>query len=108
VPFLLGWAMTTAFVLATAPIFRAGSLDAAWHVYQGLAILPDPEWISRARPIILAALAAFLLPASQGIVARLNERPTTVIAAARAIRNSIPRCSGIRPASFSNRASSRG
>src|SRR5947209_4362404 len=37
-PFLLGWAVTTAFVLATAPIFRAGSLEAAWHVYQGLAI----------------------------------------------------------------------
>ena len=68
--------------MATTPIFRAGSLEAAWHVYQGLAVLPDPDWFNRARPIIVAALVAFLLPASQDIVARLNERPRTRIAVA--------------------------
>src|SRR3954449_8911769 len=37
-PYLAGWALVVAFALATTPIFRAGSLEAAWHVYQGLAI----------------------------------------------------------------------
>jgi len=80
-PFLLGWAMTAVFVLLTGVIFRAGSIEAAWHIYQGLAILPDLGLIGRAAPIIVAALCAYLLPASQEIVAWLNERPRTVCAA---------------------------
>ena len=39
-PNWLGWAMTAVFGLLTGVIFRAGSLDAAWHIYQGLAIAP--------------------------------------------------------------------
>ena len=79
-PSLLGWALTVVFVLLTCVIFRAGSLEAAWRIYQGLAILPDLERVGRAAPIIIAALVAFLLPASQDIVARLTERPKALIA----------------------------
>ena len=81
-PSLLGWAMTVAFALLTCVIFRASSLEAAGRIYQGLAILPDLGSVIRAAPIIVAALCAFLLPASQDIVTWLNERPRKVIAAA--------------------------
>jgi hypothetical protein len=81
-PSLLGWAMTVAFALLSCVIFRASSLEAAGRIYQGLAILPDLGSVIRAAPIIVAALCAFLLPASQDIVAWLNERPRKVIAAA--------------------------
>src|SRR5215217_2904572 len=84
-PHLAGWALVLAFAVATTPIFRAGSLEAAWHVYQGLAIAPGPDAIRVATPIIIAALAAFLLPPSQEIVARLNEQPRQAIAAALAL-----------------------
>jgi len=81
-PSLAGWAMTMVFALLLGVVFRAGSLEAAWHVYQGLAILPDVGAVGRALPIIVAAACAVLLPASQDIVAWLNERPRKVVAAA--------------------------
>jgi alginate O-acetyltransferase complex protein AlgI len=81
-PYLAGWALVVAFAFATTPIFRAGSLEAAWHVYQGLAVLPNLDLVKVATPIIVSALAAFLAPASQDIVAWINERPRTVAAAA--------------------------
>ena len=46
-----------------------------------LSELPDFERTLRSVPIVVAALCAFLLPASQDIVARLTERPKTGIAA---------------------------
>ena len=51
------------------------------NIYRGLVELPDLEITLRSVPIIIAALCAFLLPASQDIVARLTERPKTGIAA---------------------------
>jgi alginate O-acetyltransferase complex protein AlgI len=80
-PSLLGWALTFAFVLSTGPVFRAGSLEAMWRVYEGLVIMPDLDRLARATPITIAALCAVFLPASQHIVAWLNERPKTLIAA---------------------------
>ena len=80
-PALLGWALTAVFVLLTCVIFRAGSMQAAMNIYRGLVQLPDFEHILRSVPIVVAALCAFLLPASQDIVARLTERPKTGIAA---------------------------
>ena len=80
-PSLLGWGLTVVFVLLTCVIFRAGSLEAAWRVYEGLGSFPEPGRIGRAAPILVAALCAFLLPASQDIIARLTERPRAVIAA---------------------------
>jgi alginate O-acetyltransferase complex protein AlgI len=81
-PSLLGWVLTAMFVLLTCVIFRAGSLEAAWRIYMGLGNLPELGRIGRAAPVIVAALCAFLLPASQDIIARLTERPRAVIAAA--------------------------
>ena len=81
-PSLLGWALTIVFVLLTGVIFRAGSLEAAWRIYEGLAILPDLDRLARGAPIWIAALCAFTLPATQDIVAWLNERPRAVVAAA--------------------------
>jgi hypothetical protein len=69
-------------VILTCVLFRAGSLEAAWRIYEGLAILPEPGKLGRTAPILVAALCAFLLPASQDIIARLMERPRTVLAAA--------------------------
>jgi alginate O-acetyltransferase complex protein AlgI len=80
-PALLGWAMTATFVLLTCVIFRAGSMEAAMNIYRGLAQLPDLERSMHSVPIVIAALCAFLLPASQDIVARLTERPKASIAA---------------------------
>ncbi len=42
-PSLAGWAITMVFSLLLGVVFRAGSLEATWNVYQGLAILPDLE-----------------------------------------------------------------
>ena len=42
-PQLVGWALTMGFVLLTGVIFRAGTLDAALHIYQGLEILARPQ-----------------------------------------------------------------
>ena len=44
--------------------------------------LPDLGAVGRALPIIVAGLVACTLPASQDIVAWLNERPRKVVAAA--------------------------
>jgi len=81
-PALLGWALTFTFVVLTDVIFRAGSVEAAWNIFQGLAVLPDMASASRALIILAGALCALLLPASQDIVAWLTERPKPVIAAA--------------------------
>jgi hypothetical protein len=81
-PSLLAWALTAVFVILTCVIFRAGSLEAAWRIYEGLGHLPEPGRLGRAAPIVVAALCAFLLPASQDIVARLMERPRAAIATA--------------------------
>ena len=69
---LVGWALTVIFVLLTGVIFRAGTLDAAWHVFQGLAIPPDLDRGRHLLPILIAPLVACLLPASQDIVAWLT------------------------------------
>jgi alginate O-acetyltransferase complex protein AlgI len=79
-PSLLGWALTVIFVLLTGVIFRAGTLDAAWHVFQGLAIPPNLDRGKHLMPILIGPLVAFLLPASQDIVARLTARPRPLLA----------------------------
>ena len=42
-PSLLGWALTFTFVLLTGVIFRAGTLEAAWNIFQGLAVPPRSD-----------------------------------------------------------------
>jgi alginate O-acetyltransferase complex protein AlgI len=73
-PRLAGWALTTAFVLLTGLLFRAGSLDAALHIFQGLETLPDLSHVRHLSPILIAALIAFLFPADQDVVAWLMRR----------------------------------
>ncbi len=73
-PRLVGWALTTAFVLLTGVLFRAGSLDVALHIFQGLGSMPDLSHIRHLSPILIAALIAFLFPADQDVVAWLMRR----------------------------------
>ncbi len=76
-PAWLGWALTVAFALLTGVIFRAGTLEAAWHVFQGLSILPSLS-LEKARhlaPVFIVPLIAFLVPASQDIIERLTHKP---------------------------------
>jgi hypothetical protein len=61
-------------VLLTGVIFRAGSLDAALHIFQGLGVLPDLGHVRHLSPIWIAALIAFLFPADQDVVAWLMRR----------------------------------
>ena len=77
-PALLGWALTVIFVLLTGVIFRAGNLEAAWHIFQGLAV--PPHFGRGLTPVILVPLAA-LLPASQDIIELLTRRPRPWLAA---------------------------
>jgi hypothetical protein len=80
IPSLFGWALTVMFVLLTGVIFRAGTLDAAWHILQGLTVPPNlgPKYFT---PIYVVPLVAFLLPASQDIIERMTRRPRPWLAA---------------------------
>jgi alginate O-acetyltransferase complex protein AlgI len=79
-PSLLGWALTVVFVLLTGVIFRAGTLDTAWHVFQGLVIPPDLSRVRHLLPIFVAVLIALLSPASQDVIALLTRRPRPILA----------------------------
>jgi alginate O-acetyltransferase complex protein AlgI len=74
-PSLLGWALTVSFALLTGVIFRAGSLDAAFNIFQGLAVPPNLERWRHLLPLAIVPLLAFLLPASQDIIAQLMRKP---------------------------------
>jgi alginate O-acetyltransferase complex protein AlgI len=80
-PSLLGWALTVMFVILTSVIFRAGTLDAALHIFQGLAVPPNLERGRHLAPIFIVLLVAFLLPASQDIIEMLTRRPRPWLAA---------------------------
>ena len=70
----------TVFVLLTGVIFRAGTLEAAWHIFQGLAVPPNPAR-GQLAPVIIVPLVAFLLPASQDIIERLTRKSRPWLAA---------------------------
>jgi alginate O-acetyltransferase complex protein AlgI len=78
-PRLAGWAMTVVFFLLTAVIFRAGSLDAAWHIYAGFGVPPTVKLLMKYWLVGAAAALAVLLPASQDLVARLTARPIPLV-----------------------------
>lgn len=80
-PSLLGWALTVTFVLLTGVIFRAATLDAAFQIFQGLAVPPNLELGRRLWPLVIVPLIAVLLPASQDIIALLTRRPRPWLAA---------------------------
>jgi D-alanyl-lipoteichoic acid acyltransferase DltB (MBOAT superfamily) len=74
-PALLGWFLTVAFVLLTGVIFRAGSLEAAWNIFAGLDVAPRLERGRHLGSLFIVPMVAFLLPASQDIIALLTRRP---------------------------------
>ncbi|MDB5519538.1 MAG: putative polybetaDmannuronate Oacetylase, partial [Tardiphaga sp.] len=80
-PMLLGWALTVMLVLLTGVIFRAATLEGAWHLFQGLAIAPEFDRVRQLTPLVAAMLVAFLLPASQDLVALLTRKPRPLLAA---------------------------
>jgi alginate O-acetyltransferase complex protein AlgI len=77
-------ALTIAFVLITAILFGAGSLQGALHIFAGLARSPNLDQLAMAWPIYLAAACA-ALPSGQALCARLTDRPTRAAAAAVAL-----------------------
>jgi hypothetical protein len=79
VPALIGWALTVAVVLLTGVIFRAGTLQAAWNIFQGLAVAPDLERGRHLLPLVIVPLMAFVLPSSQDIIAFLTRRPNVYL-----------------------------
>jgi alginate O-acetyltransferase complex protein AlgI len=84
-PAPIGRTLTIGFVLLTAILFRAGTLDAALRLYQGLATMPELFWLAGLRtsvPAIAAVAYALLMPASDVLCKRLNERPRFIAAAA--------------------------
>ena len=80
-PSLLGWALTVILVLLTGVIFRAGTLDAARHIFEGLAMAPNLDRGRHLAPVLFVPLVAFLLPASQDIIERLTRQPRPWLAA---------------------------
>ncbi|HEX3346636.1 MAG TPA: MBOAT family O-acyltransferase [Acetobacteraceae bacterium] len=81
-PRLVGWAATIAFFVLTVVIFRTGSLQAAWHVYAGLATAPDLKLLMRSWTLIAAALLAVALPPSQVVCRWIADAPLPLVPAA--------------------------
>ena len=81
-PALVGWAATVGFFMITGVFFRAGSLEAVWHIYEGLAILPNSFPPSGWRDLLAAVICAIVLPPSHEICRRLTERPRLAVAVA--------------------------
>jgi alginate O-acetyltransferase complex protein AlgI len=74
-PAWLGWALTVIFVLLTGVIFRAGSLQAALNIFQGLGESLNMERGKHLLSLAIVPLVAFVLPSSQDIIAFLTRRP---------------------------------
>ena len=79
VPAPVGWAATIGFFVATIVVFRAGSLEAAWRIYEGLAQFPTERLLGR-NTLIVAFLCATILPPSHEICRRLTEAPRRAVA----------------------------
>jgi D-alanyl-lipoteichoic acid acyltransferase DltB (MBOAT superfamily) len=77
-PGIVGWAGTMVFFALTVVLFRAGSLEAAWHVYAGLAVPPEAKLLARSWLIGVAGLLAVLLPASKDLCRRVADLPGPV------------------------------
>jgi D-alanyl-lipoteichoic acid acyltransferase DltB (MBOAT superfamily) len=80
VPTLVGWAATVGFFVGTIVFFRAGSLEAVWRIYEGMAGWPTQR-VSGSLTLLMAMIVAVLLPPSHEICRRLTERPNQLVAA---------------------------
>jgi D-alanyl-lipoteichoic acid acyltransferase DltB (MBOAT superfamily) len=85
VPAVIGWAATVGFFIVTIVFFRAGSLTDAWHIYQGLAIVPDDFHPTGRNVLIEAIVCAVVLPPSHEICRRLTETPNRYVAVGLAV-----------------------
>jgi D-alanyl-lipoteichoic acid acyltransferase DltB (MBOAT superfamily) len=79
-PAVVGWAATVGFFLITIVLFRAGTLEAAWRIYEGMIGWPTDRLAGR-NTIILAFVVAVLLPPSHELCRRLTEWPNRAVAA---------------------------
>jgi alginate O-acetyltransferase complex protein AlgI len=77
---LIGWAATVAFFLVSAVMFRATTLQAAWQILAGLAVVPDPGAVARYAVLAAAAIAAVALPSGRDLADRFCKRPQPLIA----------------------------
>jgi D-alanyl-lipoteichoic acid acyltransferase DltB (MBOAT superfamily) len=80
-PALLGWALTVIFVLPTGVLFRAVTLEAAMNIFRGLFAVPSFAEGTHLWPLVVVPLMAFLLPASQDIIAAAMRKPRPWLAA---------------------------
>jgi alginate O-acetyltransferase complex protein AlgI len=62
-------------------LFRAGTVEAAWNILGSLDIAPRLEKGRHLGPLFIVPLVAFLLPASQDIIALLTRKPRPWLAA---------------------------
>jgi len=83
-PAVVGWAATVSFFVITVVMFRAPTLVAAWHIYEGLAIAPSISIAGR-NSLLIAVFCAIALPASHDIINRLMEYPRAIVASAMAV-----------------------
>ena len=74
-PVFVGWTLTFILVLLTGVIFRAGSLEVTWNIFQGLAVAPNLERGKHLLSLLIVPAIAVVLPASQDIIAFLTRRP---------------------------------
>ena len=82
-PAILGHLLTVGFVLLTAILFRAGTLDAAGRLYQGLGATPELFWLRGWRtslPALTAVTYAAFMPAGDALCERLIARPRFIVA----------------------------
>ena len=83
-PALVGWVATTGYFILTVVVFRAPTLEAAWHVFEGLAFWPTAK--PNGRNLLIAAfLCATALPPSHEIVSHLTKRPRAIVACVTAV-----------------------
>jgi alginate O-acetyltransferase complex protein AlgI len=84
-PAPVGRLLTVGFVLLTAILFRAGTLDAAGRLYQGLGAAPELFWLRGWRtslPALAAIAYAAFMPAGDVLCERLTVRPRFIVAIA--------------------------
>jgi alginate O-acetyltransferase complex protein AlgI len=79
-PAPVGWVATVGFFMATIVLFRAGSLEAAWRIYEGMIAWPTQR-VSGYLTLLTAMAVAVLLPPSHELVRRLTESPNRLVAA---------------------------
>jgi D-alanyl-lipoteichoic acid acyltransferase DltB (MBOAT superfamily) len=84
-PAVIGWALTIGFFVGTIVFFRAGSLEAALRIYEGLAYFPTYGSAQNRDAVILGAIAAVALPATHKLVEPLAKVPRPVTAVGLAV-----------------------